>query len=208
MFPDIPQVATGATATNFSTAVRTGNRIKLKSCVFSGVLHFDDQLEWDPGRHANLFVRAMLISDKQNPTKAEAESAWTGQAAYLYRENLDGPSQVIQANTQYTNWMAPINHQRYTVHAEKRIKISTGCGAYDPTAGTAGRVLPDVPGLRKFNIALKCKSRFLHYERETSVQPSGVAPFLVFHIVTMHGATVYNGTIKFTGKCRTVWENI
>lgn len=217
MIPDIPIVAGPATqGTDFTTAVRTGNRVKLKSCTFSGVLHVDSLLAYDAGRNANLFVRAMLISDKQNPQKLDSASAWDpgvlggpSSAEELYRENDEGPSKAFGSTTHYTNWMSPINHQRFTVHDEKRIKITNGCGAYDPTAGNAasGALIP-VPGVRKFNMSLKCKSRYLHYEKSASMQPSGVAPFLVFHIVTMHGATVANGVVRFSGKCRTVWENL
>ena len=211
MIPGIPLVGTGVAAENYNTACRTGNRIKLKSCTFSGLLMFDNVMQIT-NVNQNMFLRCMLISDKENPQQADSADAWqqitTPSANILYRENDAGPSVVFAASAQYTNWCSPINHQRFTVHDEKRIKLTTSRGTTQTTDGNTIFTYPANATIKKLTLSMKCKSRYLQYERETAVQPRGVAPFFVFHIVDARGNPIPNGSVGITGKIRTTWENL
>lgn len=173
-------------------------------------------------RLGHLFVRAMLISDKLNPDRTAAYNAWTvpllpGSVGELYRDNI-GPddSAAYGATDVLTNWMSPINHQRFTVHDQKTFKLKPEAVAAEEwnqmiSPGddySVSRYMAAPAAMKKLRLSFKCKSRYLRYASAGASDPSGPTPFFVFHIVALQGNTVPDGAVRISGKIRSRWENL
>jgi len=167
----IPNIAQGPERND-----RTGATLRLMNINIKGRVDIpaDDNPPLGNEDRALIYVRLMVLSNKQNKNRNDLETNWNSQYNdYVFKDN----SAPFAPTGQYSDMLSNINRETFTVHKDMVIKLQRNYPySYSPAPGDGATL--QKPTSREFNFNLKCRNKLLKYNEPADTQPQNWQPFV------------------------------
>lgn len=186
----VPDVATGTLRDD-----RLGSQITLKNINIKGRIDVpadDNPLVGNDDR-AQIYVRMMVLSLKVENNLPDVKTNWNGFYNDVLFKNNASPS---APTGQYVDMLSSINHDAFTTHYDKVMKLNRQYPFFPDPTSTSGAA-DQIPTSKEFNFNLKVKNKKLHYNTPSSTQPRNYQPFLCCVFAYGNGAAPSTSRVPF-----------
>lgn len=186
----LPDIATGTLRDD-----RLGSQIRLLNINLKGRIDIpadDNPLVGNDDR-AQIYVRMMVLSLKVENNLPDVKTNWNTFYNDVLFKNNASPS---APQGKYVDMLSSINHEAFTTHYDKVIKLDRRYPFFPDPTSTSGAA-SQVPISREFSFNLKCKNKKLLYNTPSSTQPRNYQPFVCCLFAYGNGAQPSTSAVPF-----------